>query len=184
MGKLIYSLTTSVDSYISDKNGNFAWTQPSKEVLACVNDILHNVNTFLFGRRMYETMAVWDTLPTDGVSEGMNDFAKIWRAAKKIVYSTSLSDVATANTTVESVFSPEAIQKLVSESDKDCNIGGPHLAAEAIKAGIVDEYHRFIVPIILGGGNHWLPQNVATKLALMNLQKFDNGCVHLHYQKV
>src|SRR5271165_5380512 len=129
MGKLIYSLTTSVDGYISDKNGNFEWTKPSKEVLTCVNDNLRNVGTFLLGRRMYEVLIVWDTIPTDGESEGMNQFAKIWQAAKKIVYSTSLSDVATANTTVESVFNPETIQKMMSESDKDFNIGGPHLAA-------------------------------------------------------
>jgi dihydrofolate reductase len=184
MGKLIYSITTSVDGFISDKNGSIEWTNPTEEVLACFNDMLHNVDTFLFGRRMYETMAVWDTIPTDGASKGMNDFAKIWRAAKKIVYSTTLSDVTTANTTVESVFRPEAVQKLISESDKDFNIGGPHLAAEAIKTGIVDEYHQLIAPIMLGSGTYWLPKNVETKLTLINLQKFDNGSVHLHYNKV
>jgi dihydrofolate reductase len=147
MGRLMYSLTTSIDGYVSDKDGNFEWTKPSEEVLACVNGILHNVGTFLLGRSMYETLAVWDTIPTDGQSDGMNDFAKIWRAAKKIVYSTSLSDVATTDTTIERVFNSEAIQKVVSESDRDFNIGGPHLAAEAIKAGIVDEHHQFIVPL-------------------------------------
>jgi dihydrofolate reductase len=184
MGRLIYSLTTSIDGYISDKDGNFAWTQPSEEVLACVNGNLQNVGTFLLGRSMYETLAVWDTIPTDGQSEGMNDFAKIWRAAKKIVYSTSLSAVATADTTIERVFHSEAIQKVVSESAKDFNIGGPHLAAEAIKAGIIDEYHQFIVPLILGDGNYWLPKNVEMKLQLMTLQKFDNGSAHLQYDKV
>ncbi len=184
MGKLIYSITTSVDGFVSDRNGNIEFTTPSEEVLACFNDILHNVGTFLFGRRMYETMAVWDTLPTDGQSEGMNDFVKLWRAAKKTVYSTSLSEVTTANTTLESMFNPESIKKLVLESDKDFNIGGPHLAAEAIKAGIVDEYHQFIAPIILGDGNYWLPKHVETKLELINLQKFDNGTVYLHYKKI
>ena len=145
---------------------------------------MHNVGTFLFGRRMYETMAVWDTLPADGESKGVNDFAKIWRAAKKIVYSNSLSDLTTANTTIEKVFNPEVIQQLVSESNQDFNIGGPHLAAEAMKANIVDEYHHFIAPIMLGEGRYWLPKTVETKLALVDLKKFDNGTVHLHYKKV
>jgi dihydrofolate reductase len=184
MGKLIYSLTTSVDGYISDKNGNFDFADPSEEILACVNNNLRNVGTFLFGRKMYETMKVWDTIPTNGESKGVNNFGMIWKAAKKIVYSTSLSDVAMAHTALEKVFNPEVTQKLVSESDKDFNIGGPHLAAEAIKAGIVDEYHQFIVPIMLGDGNYWLPKNVETKLKLINLQKFDNGTVHLHYHKL
>ena len=181
MGKLIYSVTTSLDGYVADKDGNFEWTKPSEEVLTCVNGNLHNVGTFLLGRSMYETLAVWDTLPTDGPSKGMNDFAKIWRAAKKIVYSTSLSHVTIVNTTIERVFHSYAIQKVVSESDKDFNIGGPHLAAEAIKAGIIDEYHQFIVPLILGGGKYWLPKNVEMKLQLMTLQKFDNGSAHLQY---
>jgi dihydrofolate reductase len=184
MGKLIYNMTTSVDGYVADKNGSFEWTKPSEEVLAFIDDILLDVRTFLLGRHMYETLAVWDTIPTDGPSKGMNQFAKIWRAANKIVYSTSLSDVSTANTTIERVFNPSAIQKMVMESDKDFNIGGPHLAAEAIRAGIVDEYHQFIVPKIIGGGNYWLPKNVEAELQLGDLQKFNNGTIHLQYNKV
>lgn len=181
MGKLIYSVTTSLDGYVADKDGNFEWTQPSEEVHAFVDDIVRNVGMFLLGRNMYETMKVWDTIPTDGPSDAMNDFAKLWRAAKKIVYSTSLSHVTIANATIERSFDPSTIQKLVAESDKDFGIGGPHLAAEAIKAGIIDEYHQFIVPLILGGGNYWLPKNVEMKLKLMTLQKFDNGSAHLQY---
>lgn len=177
-------MTTSLDGYVADKNGNFEWTKPSEEVLAFFNDILRHVGTFLLGRHMHETLAVWDTIPTDGPSEGMNQFARIWRAAKKIVYSTSLSDVSTANSTNEHVFNPETIQKMILESDKDFNIGGPHLAAAAIRAGLVDEYHHFIAPFLLGGGTYWLPKNVETKLTLINLQKFDNGVVHLQYNKV
>ncbi len=183
MGKLIYSLTTSIDGYVSDKDGNFEWAKPSEEVHAFVNNIVRNVGTFLLGRKMYETLAVWDTI-RDTDSNAMNQFAEIWRAAKKIVYSSSLLEAETSDTTIERVFNPGVIQKLISESDKDFGIGGPHLAAEAIKAGIVDEYHQFIVPIILGGGNYWLPKDVETKLKLMNLQKFDNGSVHLHFKKV
>ena len=184
MGKLLYSVTTSLDGYVADKDGNFEWTSPSEEVLAFINDILRNVRTFLLGRSMYETLAVWDTLPTDGPSAGMNDFAQIWRAAQKRVYSTSLSHVTTAHTTLERAFHSETIQKLVTESDNDLSIGGPHVAAEAIQAGIVDEYHQFIVPLLLGSGNYWLPKDVKSQLELVDVRKFANGLVHLQYRKV
>jgi dihydrofolate reductase len=191
MGKLIYLITTSLDGYVADKKGNFDFTKPSEESHMFVNDTVRSVGTFLFGRKMYETMKVWDEIPTegtggpmDGPSEAMNDFAKIWRAASKIVYSTSLSDVTIANATLERSFDASAIQKLVAGSDKDFGIGGPHLAAEAIKAGIVDDYHQIIAPVIIGSGNFWLPKDVKTKLKLMDLRKFENGLVHLHYSKV
>jgi dihydrofolate reductase len=190
MGKLIYFITTSLDGYVADESGHFEWAMPSEEVHSFVNDIVRNTGTFLFGRNMYETMKAWDDIPTegtggpmDGPSEAMNDFAKIWRAASKIVYSTSLSDVAIANATLERSFDPSAIQKLVAESDKDFGIGGPHLAAEAMKANIIDEYHQIIVPLILGGGNHWLPGGNHNKLKLVDLRKFENGFVHLQYTK-
>jgi riboflavin biosynthesis pyrimidine reductase len=117
----------------------------------------------------------------DGPSEAMNDYAGIWQAAKKIVYSTSLSDVTIANATIERVFHPETVKKLVAESDKDFDIGGPHLAAEAIKAGIVDEYHQIIAPVIIGNGNYWLPRDVKIDLKLVDVRKFENGFVHLQY---
>lgn len=183
MGKLIYAITTSLDGFVADNEGNFEWAQPSEEVHAFVDDILRSVGTFLFGRKVYETMKVWDTIPTDGPSEAMNDFAKLWRAANKIVYSSSLSEVTIANATIERVFNPETIKKLVVDSDKDFGIGGPHLAAEAIKAGIVDEYHQFIVPIMIGNGNYWLPKDVKSKLKLVDVRKFENGTVHLQYGK-
>lgn len=191
MGKLIYSITTSLDGYAADKDGNFDWAMPSEEVHACVNDIVRDVGTFLFGRTMYETMKVWDTIPTegtnaamDGPSEAMNDFARIWQAAKKIVYSNSLSEVSIANTTIERVFHPETVKKLVAQSKQDFAIGGPHLAAEAIKAGIVDEFHQIIVPQLIGSGNYWLPKDVKSKLKLVDLRKFDNGFVLLQYRKI
>lgn len=184
MGKLIYLITTSLDGYVADKNGDFEWAMPSEEVHAFVNDIVRNVGTSLIGRNMYEIMKVWDTIPTDGDSEAMNDYAKIWRSAKKIVYSTSLSDVTIANATIEPSFDPGTIQKLVTGSDKDVDIGGPRLAAEAIKAGIVDEYHQIIVPELIGSGNYWLPKDVENKLKLVDLRKFENGFVHLQYSKV
>jgi dihydrofolate reductase len=191
MGKLIYLITTSLDGYVADKNGHFEWAAPSEEVHAFVNDTVRSTDTFLFGRKMYETMKIWDEIPTegtsgpmDGPSEAMNDFAKIWRAAKKIVYSTSLTDVAIANARLERSFDPSTIQKLMAESEKDFGIGGPNLAGQAIKAGVVDEYHQIIAPIMIGSGNYWLPKDVKTKLKLMDERKFKNGFVHLQYSNI
>jgi dihydrofolate reductase len=191
MGKLIYLITTSLDGYAADKNGKFDWAMPTEEVHTFVNEALHNVGTILMGHKLYETMKVWDEIPTEGVSgpymdgpsQAMNDFSKIWRGANKIVYSTSLSNVEIENTKIERSFDPIAIQKLVSESDKDYDIGGPNLAGQAIKANIIDEYHQIIVPLILGGGNHWLAGGNKNKLELVDMRKFENGFVHLQYRK-
>lgn len=191
MGKLIYLITTSLDGYVADKNGDFHWAKPTEEVHSFVNDKLRNVGTFLMGRDLYETMKVWDDIPTegtggpmDGPSPAMNDYARIWRGANKIIYSTSLSEVAIANATLERSFDPSVVEKLVVESDKDFDIGGPHLAAQAIKANIVDEYHLIIAPIIIGNGNYWLQKGANNKLELAEVRKFKNGFVHLQYNKV
>ncbi|HET7060101.1 MAG TPA: dihydrofolate reductase family protein [Candidatus Saccharimonadales bacterium] len=191
MGKLIYLISTSLDGFVADKDGHFEWSKPSEEVHSFVNDTVRNVGTILMGRNLYETMKVWDDIPTegtggpmDGPSPAMNDYAKIWKAAKKIVYSTSLTDATIANATIERSFDPSAIQKLVAESDKDFDIGGPHLAAEAIKANIIDEYHQIIVPIMIGSGNPWLPKDVKCKFKLVDVRKFENGFVHLQYGKI
>jgi len=191
MGKLIYLITTSLDGFVADRNGSFAWAKPTEEIHAFIDDILGNVGTILMGRNLYETMKIWDEIPTegtsgpmDGPSQAMNDYAKLWQASKKIVYSTSLSDVTIANATIERSFDPNAIQKLVAKSDKDFDIGGPHLAGEAIKAGIVDEYHQFIAPVMIGSGNYWLPKDVKSELKLVDVRKFENGLAHLQYSKV
>lgn len=191
MGKLIYLMTTSLDGYVADKNGNFDWAMPSEEVHTFVNDALRNVGTILMGSNLYQTMKVWDDIPTegtsgpmDGPSEAMNDYAKIWRAAKKIVYSSTLSEVTIADTTIERSFDPKTIQKLVAESDRDYDIGGPNLAGQAILADIVDEYHQIIVPQLIGGGNYWLPPGVQSKLKLADMRKFSNNFVHLQYNKI
>lgn len=191
MGKLIYLMTTSLDGYAADKDGNFDWAVPSEEVHQFVNDQLRNVGTILMGRNLYETMKVWDEIPTegtggpmDGPSPAMNDYAKIWQAANKIVYSTSLTNVAIANATIERSFDLQAIQKLVAESDKDFDIGGPHLAAQAIGANIIDEYHQIIVPVMIGNGLPWLPKDVNVELELTDMRRFENGFVHLQYNKV
>jgi dihydrofolate reductase len=192
MGKLIYLITTSLDGYAADKNGKFDWAIPSEEVHSFVNDALHNVGTVLMGRKLYETMKVWDDIPTEGVSgpymdgpsPAMNDFAKIWKGANKIVYSTTLSDLTIKNAKIEKSFDPSAVQKMVANSDKDIDIGGPHLAAAAVKANIIDEYHQIIAPLILGGGTHWLPGGNNNKLKLTDVRKFKNGFVHLQYRKI
>jgi dihydrofolate reductase len=190
MGKLLYLITTSLDGYVADQNGNFDWSKPSEEVHMFVNDTVRNVGTSLLGRKMYEVMKAWDDIPTEGVggpmdgpSPAVNDYAAIWRTQKKVVYSTSLSGVTIANATLERTFDASAVQKLVAASDKDFAIGGPHLAAEAIKAGIVDEYHQIIAPIMIGSGNPWLPKDVTVKLALQDVRKFENGFVHLQYSR-
>lgn len=191
MGKLIYLITTSLDGYVADESGNFDWAMPSEEVHAYVNNIVSSVGMSLLGRNMYEVMKVWDTIPTEGTSgpmdepsKAMNDYAKIWRAAKKIVYSTSMTDITIANARLERSFDPSTVQKLVAESGYDFDIGGPHLAAKAIRAGIVDEYHQIIVPELIGSGNYWLPTDVKIKLELTDVRKFDNGFVHLEYKSI
>lgn len=190
MGKLIYLITTSLDGYVADKNGDFSWARPTEEVHSFVNDTLRNVGTILMGHNLYETMKVWDEIPTQGVggpmdgpSPAMNDYSKIWHAANKIVYSKTLTDLAIENARIEKEFDVEAVKKMVAQSDKDVDIGGPHLAAQAIKADIIDEYHQIIAPIILGEGNFWLPGGNRNKLELVDMRKFDNGSVHLHYKK-
>lgn len=190
MGKLIYLMTTSLDGYAADKDGNFNWAMPTEEVHLFVNDQLRNVGTILMGRKLYETMKVWDDIPTegtggpmDGPSPAMNDYAKIWRDANRIVYSTTMAEVKIVNATIERSFDPGIIQKLVAESDKDFDIGGPHLAGQAIKANIVDEYHQIIVPVVIGDGNPWLPKGAKNKLKLVDERKFENGFVHLQYSK-
>jgi len=190
MGKLIYLFTTSLDGYVADKNGHFGWSKPTEEVHSFVNDILRNVGTIMMGRNLYETMKVWDDIPTegtggvmDGPSPAMNDYSKIWHAAKKVVYSTTLNEVAIANAKIERSFDAAAVKDIVARSDKDFDIGGPHLAAHAIKANIIDDYHQIIVPLILGEGNFWLPGCNRNKLELVDMRKFENGFVHLHYKK-
>jgi len=191
MGKLIYLITTSMDGYVADKNGSFSWAMPTEESHSFVNDKLRNVGTVLMGHKLYETMKVWDKIPTEGVggpmdgpSPAMNDYSKIWHAANKIVYSTTLNELEIENATIERSFDPEMIKKAVAESDKDYDIGGPNLAGQAIKAGIVDEVHQIIVPKIIGGGNFWLPQDVVQEFKLVDSRTFDNGSVHLHFSKV
>ncbi|MDQ1458403.1 MAG: hypothetical protein QOH28_4023 [Actinomycetota bacterium] len=182
MAKLIYSVITSLDGYVADEDGNFDWAEPDEEVHAFVNDLERPAGTYLYGRRMYEVMSSWETAPVDGDQPAfMRDFAQIWQAADKIVYSKTLDALSSARTRIERDFDPEAIRQMKASAERDITVGGPDLAAQAIKAGLVDEYHLLVVPVVVGGGKQSLPDDVRLNLELRDLRRFDRGVVHLHY---
>lgn len=172
-------MLTSADGYVADKDGNFDWAAPSEEVHAFINDLERGTGTFLLGRRLYEVLTVWDSMPEDGPSRAVNEYGKIWRAAKKIVYSTSLLKPTTMSTEIEHAFNVDAVRRLKSQSEKNLAIGGPHLAAQAIRAGLVDELHQFIAPVIIGEGNHWLPKDMRVELRLADVRRFEDA-VQVH----
>jgi len=183
MAKLIYSAITSLDGYVADEGGNFDWAAPDEEVHTFVNDLERSVGTYLYGRRIYEVMGVWETDHTlADQSPVMRDFAEIWQAADKIVYSKTLETVSTTRTRIERDFDPEAIRQMKAQAGRDISVGGPDLAAQAIEAGLVDEWHLFVAPIVVGGGKQSLPNNVRLKLELLDERRFGNGMVHLHYR--
>jgi dihydrofolate reductase len=182
MAKLIYSAITSLDGYIADEDGNFDWAAPDQEVHTFVNDLERPVGTYLYGRRMYEVMAPWETDPTlADQSPVMRDFAELWQAADKVVYSRTLETASTARTRIEPDFDPEAVRQMKATAGRDLTVGGPDLAAQAIKAGLVDEFQLFLVPIIVGGGRPSLPSNLRLELELLDERRFGNGMVHLRY---
>jgi dihydrofolate reductase len=173
---LVYSALASLDGYVADADGRFEWAAPDAEVHAFVNDLERGVGTMLLGRRMYEVLAVWETL--DEPEPEMRDFAEIWRAADKVVYSRTLEEVSTARTRIEREFDPEAVRRL----DGVVSIGGPELAAHAFRAGLVDEIHLFLSPILVGGGTAALPDGVRRELELVEERRFGNGFVFLRYR--
>ncbi len=183
MAKLIYSAITSLDGYVADEDGNFDWAEPDEEVHRFVNDLERPVGTYLYGRRMYDVMGVWENASTVADEPPVvQDFAEIWRAADKIVYSKTLETVSSDRTRIERRFDPEAVRQMKARTRRDITVGGPDLAAQAIKAGLVDEYHLFLAPIVVGGGKRSLPDNVRVKLELLDERRFGNGMVHLHYR--
>jgi dihydrofolate reductase len=183
MAKLIYSAITSLDGYVADEDGNFDWAAPDEEVHAFVNDLERRVGTYLYGRRMYEVMVFWETARTLAHQPPfIKDFAEIWQAADKIVYSTTLATVSSARTRIERDFDPEAVRQMKASAGRDISVGGPDLAAQAIKAGLVDECHLFLTPIVVGGGKRSLPDDVRLTLELLDEGRFGNGVVHLHYR--
>jgi dihydrofolate reductase len=183
MAKLIYSAITSLDGYVADENGNFDWAAPDEEVHRFVNDLERPIGTYLYGRRIYETMVYWETAHTlPDQPPFIQDFAGIWQAADKIVYSKTLDTPSSARTRIERDFDPDAVRRMKTSAERDISVGGPDLAAQAIKAGLVDEYHLFLTPIIVGGGKQSLPDNVRLELELLDERRFGNGVVHLHYR--
>jgi dihydrofolate reductase len=181
MAKLIYSAIASLDGYIEDEDGKFNWGEPDEEVHTFVNDLLRPVGTYLYGRRMYETMVAWETIALADEPPFIHHFAEIWRAAEKIVYSKTLEAASSARTWVERDFDPEAVRQLKEAAESDLTVGGPHLAAQAFKAGLVDELHLLVAPIVVGGGKQSLPENVRIELELLDERRFGNGMVHLRY---
>jgi|SRR5215207_46419 len=182
MGKLIYSMITSLDGFVSDPDGNFGWGAPEQEVHEFVDEQFSSVGTYLYGRRMYETMVYWETVDQDPEHPPfIVDYARSWQATDKIVYSTTLNEVASERTRIERTFDPDAVRELKAESDADLTVDGPHLAAEAIRAGLVDEYQLFVGPAIIGGGNPFFPPGVRVDLELLDERRFGNGVVYLRY---
>ena len=181
MAKVIYSAIASLDGYIEDEAGKFDWSEPDEEVHGFVNDLARPIGTYLLGRRMYEVLVYWETIGLDDQPPYIQDFAQIWRAAEKVVYSKTLESVSSARTRIERDFDPEGLRRLKTSAERDLSVGGPELAAHAFRAGLVDEVHLFLSPIVVGGGKRSLPDGVRLNLELLNERRFDNGVVHLRY---
>lgn len=180
--RLEYSVIVSLDGYHSDADGGFAWAEPDEEVHAFVNDRERGATTYLYGRRMYEMMTVWETDPEFTESAPLlSDFAGIWKAADKIVYSTTLQTVSTSRTRIEREFDPDAVRKIVASSEGDVAVGGPGLAAHVLRAGLVDVLNVYVCPVVVGGGTPYLPPGVRLDLRLAEQHRFSGGVVFLRY---
>jgi dihydrofolate reductase len=181
MAKLIYSAITSLDGYVADEDGNFDWAAPDEDVHAVVNDLMRPVGTQLYGRRLYEVMLAWETLDTTDQQPATKDFADIWRASDKVVYSRTLENASSARTRIERDFDPEQVGAMKAQAERDLLVGGPELAGQAVAAGLVDEIHLFVSPIIVGGGTRAMPDDLRLELDLLDERRFANGVVHLGY---
>jgi dihydrofolate reductase len=183
VAQLIYSAITSLDGYVADADGSFDWAEPDEEVHSFVNDLQRPFGTYLYGRRMYQTMVYWETAHTLAAQPSfIKDFTEIWQAADKVVYSKTLKTVSSARTRIERDFDPEAIRRMKMSTEADIAVGGADLAAQAITARLVDEYHLFVAPIVVGGGTPFLPDNVRVELDLRDERRFAKGVVYLHYR--
>jgi dihydrofolate reductase len=184
MAKLIYSVIASLDGYIEDAAGKFDWARPDEEVHRFMNDLARPVGTYLYGRRLYETMVFWERLPDGGsLPSFVQDYAPIWQAADKIVYSRTLEAPTSARTRIEREFDSEAVRQLKETAGADISVGGAELAAQAIEAGLVDEYQLVLTPVVVGGGKRALPdRNVRLDLELLEERRFNNGAVYLRYR--
>jgi dihydrofolate reductase len=181
VAKLTYLMLASLDGYVADEQGGFDWAEPDEEVHTLVNELDRPVGTHLYGRRMYEVLVAWETLSLDDQPSFIRDFAEIWRSADKVVYSSTLETVSSARTRIERMFDPEAVRQMKASSERDLSIGGPHLAAEAFRAGLIDETFLFLAPIVVGGGNPALPRDVRVDLELVDERRFDSGFVFLRH---
>ncbi|HXR22563.1 MAG TPA: dihydrofolate reductase family protein [Acidimicrobiales bacterium] len=182
MAQLIYSTIASVDGYVEDQTGNFDWAAPDDEVFSFVAELERPIGTYLYGRRMYETMLYWETAhlaPDQPVVA--HEFTEVWQGAEKVVYSRALESVSSAKTRVERNFDANAVRHLKATSEQDMTVGGPNLAAQALRAGLVDELQLFVVPVVVGGGKHWLPDGVSIALDLIDVRRFASGVVYLRY---
>jgi dihydrofolate reductase len=182
VGRLIYSAIASLDGYVADAQGRFDWAMPDEELHAFVNDQERPVGTYLYGRRMYEVMRVWETMDTGPEPPVIRDYAEIWRAADKVVYSRTLDALSTARTRLERTLDPEAVRRLKHGSERDLSIGGPGLAGSALAAGLVDECHLFLHQVAVGGGTPVFPPGLRVTLELVGEGRFRSGVVHLHYR--
>jgi dihydrofolate reductase len=182
MAKLLYVMNASLDGYIADEDGKFDWGAPGEEYYSFINNLLRPVGTYLYGRRLYELMAGWETDPAAAAqSPAAREFAEIWQAADKVVYSRTLQAAATTRTRIERAFDPEAVRRLKAAAERDLTVGGPDLGAQAITAGLADEYHLFVWPVVVGGGKPFLPSRVRLQLELLDERRFGNGVVYLRY---
>jgi dihydrofolate reductase len=183
MAKLLYVMNASVDGYIADEDGNLDWGAPGEEYYSFINDLLRPVGTYLYGRRLYELMAVWETDPAAAAqSPGTREFAQLWQSAGKVVYSRTLQAAATTRTRIERGFDPEAVRQLKVAAEGDLTVGGPTLGAQAITAGLVDEVQLFVWPVVVGGGQRFLPNRVRLRLELLDERRVGNGVVYLRYR--
>lgn len=183
MAKLIYVSNVSLDGYIEDEHGSFDWTAPDDELFAFITDLVRPVGTYLYGRRLYDTMAPWETAPALAAeSELMADFANVWQAADKVVYSTTLDAVSTAKTRLERTFDPASVRDMKASASSDLTVGGAHLAAHALEAGLIDECHLFIRPVLVGGGKPALASHTRADLELLDNHRLNDGVVYLRYR--
>ena len=180
MASLVYAALASLDGYVADEQGNFDWAAPDEEVHAFVNDLERPIGTYLYGRRMYETMVCWET--DDDQAAAARDYAEIWRTAEKVVYSRTLQEVSSERTRIERTFDASAVRRLKEISRSDIAIGGAELAGQAFAEGLIDECHLFVGPVLVGGGTRALPAGVHAELELLDERRFRNGVVHLHYR--
>jgi dihydrofolate reductase len=182
VAKLIYSAIASVDGYVADEDGRFDWAEPDEDVHRLVNDLERPVGTYLYGRRLYEVMVAWETVDVADQPPFVREYAEIWRAADKIVYSKTLESVSSARTRIERDFDPDAVRQLKETADRGLSVGGPGLAAQALEAGLVDECHFFVVPVVVGGGTRSLPDGMRQDLELLDERRFGSGVVYVRYR--